>query len=995
MINFPGDVIDLTSLDYLENLDDKAVTKKDSEREELSQILQQKGYQGLDNLTMEELEELKQHDESCNLSTSEALQETLSLSYNSIRSSLVNSVATDVLLKSDSYSWKDLFKDISEANALPSSVSSGVVSIAIEELKDAVAVDETDLVSVITGHLLEKNVMSAEQLSELGQEYFNYVRKVIPDIQKFIRKVRVASGIKQLKKEGTTEYLLSKDAKLMKEMQQHHLSPIQQIQEHAGKKSCVCPKCANNVTLNNLGVTYLIFATEKGHRSFEDTDKNTVAILPNVNYCSCGEGFVYCLYDLYNLNTAVKLKMKKSANKFAQEALQFGKGTACARTEIPLSFFKDNISYLFYDEKISTGDNHTEAALGTEQKSEQDELTDVLASIKVDSVEMEEASKRFYQRLISKGIVPLEEKKEVDLSKAEITNSLDAVVLRSSSHLSYHELAVVIATHLSKNYNVLKRQALFSLVFSLKESMLIEHVVNKQHLWDKEIELKACNALPKGSAASLNSVQRTEVSLLFSKYSNADLTIEEKLQFLRDKVAQLQEEIQLIKQHTVLFYNALRQNKDMLSFTRIVNLNQYKLNEILGVLDKDVIELFDEVTDRMIINNYAEKYFTIYTSYNIFNTSLLSNTINKCSDNAKVSNSLVNAFNKVVEKATDVDTAVTVDVETEFAKVAELSTKSLEPLQELYKAFQACDFYTFIQAVSKLDDISSSIISNNFKGELHKLFNQAQEDRELISQTDRLHFYLKDFNDEEFDSMSMKAQTMLESLNFGLYVPKRKASENINRYIERYYDLQQQGSLYKVDCYDYSKAFMKYASFFGLIFLCNSVTSLEYSSYTRASFISVLCEIVVNGASRTFGNYLFAINEEVLNRVCYDKESLFNIHADNRNERSIYSMLNGHYSNCMTAIAEENANNYFEKTVSSTDAFDSYLETFTLKDFLRSIMSKPFEELALQEAKYQAVKQNGSAGNIDVSDINGEEVLETIVNEIEYYAEIQVDKETV
>ena len=961
--------------------------------------MQLDNYQGLYNLTSEELEDLNSHNDSCKKSTSEVLTDTLVLSYNNIKESLKASVATDNLLRDDNLNTNDLFWDISSSSKLSSSIASGVISVAIEELENNSTEDPAILTAAITEQLLRKGVLSSEQLSEFGTDYFDYVGKIIPDMQKFIKKVRSASSIKQLKKGSTAEFLLRNDTAAITEMQQHHLSPIKQIHVSGAQMTCTCPICNKEVLLDKLGIVYLIFATEKGHRAFEDTDKNTVAILPNINYCSCGEGFVYSLYDLYRINVTIKTKMKKSANKFAQEALQFGKGTACARTEIPLNFFYDSISYLFYGDPINT--DAAELITGTNLQDIRKTVSvkEILGEIKVDSKEIEEAAVQFYNRLIGKGIYTI---KNIQSSSEADTDDMDdcnvqefsTIVHKSAAHLSYHELAITIATHLSKNYDVLKRQALFSLIFSLNESSLFAQLVNKQHLWDKEIELKAYAMLPNVNTDQLDAVHSTMISLLYEKYSDVQATTAEKLQYLKQREKDLQVEVESLKKNAATFYDVLKKNKDMLSYTRIINLNQYKLNEIFGVLDPELIAFFDEITDRMIINNYAEKYFPIYVNYSIFNTATLNSAINKYSDTSAVSKSLVNAFKKVASDANYMDMSLEAVLQNEFAKVAELSTKGLDSLHSLYSAFRDCDYYSFIQATAKLDSLQSKIISSTLQKGLQKLYIASEKDRQSLNTVNDIHFYLKDFSDEELDSMSMKSRATLELLKFGLYVPKRLPSENINNYIERFARLQSQGKLYTQDCYKYAELFEKYAEFYGVIFLCGSITNMEYSSYTRSSFISVLCDIAVKYVSRDFGRYLFAINEEMLSRICYDRESMYNIQLSGRNEHSFYAILNGQYNSCMADIAEKELDKYLDYTVKSVDSFSTYTKHFVLREFLQRITCKPYNELAVMEAKYQAVKQIDSQNNIDVSDVNGEDVYDQIINEIEYYADIKVDEET-
>lgn len=1002
--------IDLSNLDFVS--DEEEYSEDTEEKKDIIEELEPFDYQGIFNLEFEDLKKLKEHNDNIQETTSDDMHNTLRALYKNIFDTLNTSTATEIPLPSvDNKDYLNIAPG-SLPDIIENDVNISMISLIVQALTNT---DNCTPNDVING-LLKSGTISYTDLEENQDVYINYLNMLIPEVRVFIERGKHDAVLNSLQRKNTANYLLSSEHKLLEEAQGHPLAFIKQIFVDANGVYCDCPSCFSKVQLNNIVLDYIVFVANI-RKDFDLYDSyssrkrgSNCSVFPRIHYCKkCTTGVTLAPYDLVNIQQELNKLMKHSVSSFVQESATFGSGTAYTRAEIPFSMITKYVSYMcFYDiDALNQGDTVTQDLVVDNTVDEE------LDEIVIDFVEIKAAATQFYKKLLGETANQIDYSlnQEIALDNLDKLDSVDIFdenlsvehnsTLKKTLNLSYHELAIYMSNNLSRNYNKLKHQALFSILFVLNENIHIESLLDMSAIIALENTGKFISGLPT-DANTLSLSEQIEVNMEYNKlFDNA--TEEVDLQFKLDSLKNylhviLEVDIQKRKSAREQFFQDLVSNIDVLANTKIINLNQCKVTSVYHILtDKSIIAFMDELTDRMIINNLAEEYYSIYIRTKVFNPVSLK-MADKKSDESKVFDSLNNMFGKVIDKYemnTGKQAAINQgNVRRHFGAVAELTNYKLKVIRAIYESFRNNDYYSFIMAIDNVTDIDSKNLSSSFMQGLSNLIEFSYVKVEELQGKSYTEYYLSDFTKEEIADCDMSTVNKMNRLTFGLYVPKRLDGESLSAYVERYMDLKNTGQLVMVDHYDYTEKFKEFRDFFSTIIMCSSVTSISYNSYTQASFIAALSQIAVEDIDRDFAIYLFSLNERMLARLEHDSETFDSSVFDCNSICESCKLLSGHYSNLLVSVMDNAQQQYTEMSIDSNVRFPTYSRVFNVIDILKDIYAEDDTALLVREQKYQSgIKESlNSDTSVDIADIDVQEIRDTIINEVEIYGEFDLEE---
>lgn len=959
---------------------------------EIMDKLAAKDYQGVYNLEEEELKKLEEHSDYIDGVDDNALHELLESTYAGIYASLRSSVATDSTV-SDYEEDSEIMSPRYVPEEIEHEVYKEMLSIVISQLAEKADVVPNDVIN----RLLQKGIINKADLEENQDIYINYLSSFIPEVRAFKERSIRSEGLNALQRESTTQYLLRRERSMLDKAKKQKLYCIKQI--FLGDKGlcCDCPNCGSIVNLDKIALDYIVFATNTVRKSSIESYMSsrlgsTCSLLPRIHYCEqCSSGVLLSPYDLSLIKVELDKIMKKGANSFAQESATFGKGTACTTGQIPYQMLHKIIEYLFY---YDTDSIMTKQVITTEaEDSEEDEIN----AISVDFTEIKLAAEQFYNKLIGKEIQNEKTPSENSIESLQEEDNSISNTNRTFSSLTYHELAIYIANNLSKDYNRLKRQALFSFVFMINETKMVKDLIEIEQLVTLQNLQKFLEGLPE-KADNLSASDKIEViNEVLRRYPDKkDVTLQEKLDLLLALKEELTTKIEQQNAFQIQFFDYLKRNIDILAYTKIINLNQYKLADMVSVLNSPAVQEFiDELTDRMIINNLAEDYYQIYVRSGVFNATQLK-TITNLAKTESVYERLQNMYYKVItdyyDKAGHNNARIDSDaISFELFKVAELSSNGLKPVRELYDSFRNNDYYRFIEAIDLLTSVDSDILTKDFIKSLKSLLDFADDEIKQVTSVSYLEYYLKDFSTEEIDTADMNTKMLLSRLTFGLYIPKREDEESLADYVLRYTELKKTGKLCDVNHYSFLDKFLKFQDYFGL-FVCAGAMDFNYSSYVKASFISVLCTIAAEYTDRDFAIYLFALNEHMISRLLHNSES-FSGDMDLSVLIENIRIFQGYYSNFISDYVDKGCDEFNVLMINSNEEFSKAIKVFSMVDRICEILKIEDNAIIALEAQYlESSKNDETKEQVNISNIelDAQEIRDTIISEVSEFGDIDL-----
>lgn len=948
--------VSLISFDNLASLgmesDVDLLSGDEEEIDKLIAKLEENGFENLDDLSYDQLLYLSNRIDVINDPNS-----ILQIIYNqvgNIKSAVDNLATSKATLPLSDQGLDTKFIDKIRSTQVPVGLSDKIVNVIftiIEQLLNEVDNNieniENITVDTIYDYLSFNNKdINPSEIEDNQMIIFNYLESIVPDIifryNQNIKKNSSNSKHRSL----LAKYLLADELALKKDLvsfglysDKLNIGYIKQLYQNENEFSFKCSDCGEIVPIGKVIASYIAFPTERGCFNH---------MFPKIFKCKCGKGYVFTETDYNLLESYLEKRLSSSVSMFVDRLANFCKGSANLRIKIPSNVISEVFSSILISIKSDTVEN-----------SNKKDKTFFNSELNISDSEFMVAVKQFYNKLSgmynstsrynsgnleASNIFDITPKDESYLMKVA-NNDYTYKTREKNNKLSYNEVAYYVCNMLSMNYVSVKNSAIFSLLFALDEHINIREYINCSRIWDLKniLRLLDNNAnikpdlIPLDVMAELVSLATFITKENFSGELNDTKFRKIVLNKLESHRSEIENEIKDFTEKREIILKSMINCKEALSFTVIYNMSQYKLKDFECILtDADIFALVDEISDRMIINYYAEKFFTVWSSMNIIDKNLMNSVLKTTSKSTDVQKSLTKNLGKLFLKH---GVRIPEYVFSQYFHMTfQLSQNNLKPLKKLADAFNSGDYYRFCEIINNIDLDIDSMISKEYTDELKLFLCDAKQKVApvLTKYKNRYEYYLNQFDSSELSMLDLESL----DIKFSRYLPKKQEGESILNYIKRYEDMRKDGTLSKYNSIDYGEGFIDFCDSYILIYSCSLLYNVEYRSFATGTFMCQLLNLIVNYGDRTSKLPILGINESILNML---DNSIYVIDYERilqNNPEIKYRILSGYYFTSLMPIMSKLHQEYsylFLNTSKSLNEKDSIFDLVSkIKDIINT-----------------------------------------------------------
>jgi hypothetical protein len=384
--------------------------------------------------------------------------------------------------------------------------------------------------------------------------------------------------------------------------------------------------------------------------------------------------------------------------------------------------------------------------------------------------------------------------------------------------------------------------------------------------------------------------------------------------------------------------------------------------------------MVDDITDRMIVNNYAEAFSDSLFRGSILNSGYLRRHLLEISSGMILHKTIENFMdNRGIPFPYDI-----------MERLYYVSGNHLVALRDAADALKEYDYYNFLKNLSELSDYNT-LINLDADDKLRKASELAKTEFNTIKNSNYVAYNLCDFTEEELQDKSCRKE--LARINFGAFIPKRLPNETLSEYLKRYSELSTKDLLGTVECYDHRKEFDKFSDYFVVIAAGYNVLDLDSSNFALANFIRCWLYVCCECMSRSNALGYLGYSEKYFNRLKaldtnnYDKafeESIFSESA------SLYRIWHGYYVNPVDEFLTVKCNNPANITLNEKSKIDSMLVP-RISDIITAIEDASDSEICSLSSKRNKSDDVNRAEAEELE--NAGSMREDMINEIESYKE--------
>lgn len=862
-----------------DNLDDNSLEGEEELIVNLTNILEEGGYHDLDELSYDQLLYLKSRLDDIN--REDEINNVIYDAISSIKSAITTLATSKATISSIDYDKDRNIIDKLKSGQVPNEISDtnlNVIFTIINNLYNDMANPDDLTVDIVYDYLSANTDINLAELEDNQEVVFNYLESIVNQIVTMRKHTIKKNKDEKTSRKVLADYLLREELDLVNKFWKNYrdgdeikINFIKQIYNINNEFYYKCEHCGEMVKIDKVIATYIAFPTEKSRYTH---------MFIKIFHCNCGWGSIFTDKDYKLLKKSLEGGISPSINQFVDKLVSFSKGASNLRVKVPSSIIPDVFDSLL----IGTSKKETEVS----HDKEAPKYTSM--NLRIGDDEFKMAVRQFYARLQG-----MYNKREV-LAKTNTNDSSEQTALpeqdnsspvrmvankdytynsrANSNKLSYSEVAYYICNMLSKDYVATKNSAIFSLLFSLSENRNINEYINCTSLWDLKaiVTLLDSNINIRPDCVPIEVM--TELVTIDAFYSS-DITansreikiddmnfrksvfasLKEKRNVLAERIQELEKTRKIIIQH-------LDKCKEALSHTNIYNMSQYKLIDFDCIVnDEEMFALVDEVSDRMIINYYAEDFYSVWASMHIVNTSNLNNILTNYTDNEAVKASLGRLLQKMFESY---GIPISLDIINDYFYVTyQLSQNKLKQLKDLSIAFDKGNYYRFCKVLTEIPVNSNTLLSRDFTEYFNRFIEEVKPKAEKFMQRypTEQDYYLSQFAPEEIAMIDFESNPV----KFSRYLPKRLKGESIINYVSRYEELSKESSLNKYNSLDYGNGFTELYEWYPLIYSCSLLYNSEYHSFATGTFMCQLLNLIVNYGDRNSKLPILGITESILN----------------------------------------------------------------------------------------------------------------------------------
>ena len=829
----------------------------------------------------------------------------------------------------------------------------------INEKKDSKNLHEEITVNYIVTKLVHNNIPEKYSYCIDDSSFFRFLEEAIPvAISAFMHSYQNIKSA-EMQREKVTSYLLKAEQEAISSIENAKCSFIAQAFRDVDKYYYYCQGCDKLMELSGDIVSYILYESEQ--ENFQD------AIIPRLIKCpECGKEHLFSLSWYLDIKKHLQQSYKKGTDEIFKYLSKVSSGTAITRILPSMSTIMDGIN-LVVDFENNVQETNTK--LENQSVAEPTLFADD---------EYKEAIDNFNKRLllfdstkITKSIATVEDSLEEDFDTVSFTNVDET---STSNYISAKELAKCITSELALNYQIIKNKALYSLIMVFNEYSFISDILDRKNYWELENRLTFLQKLDM-----ITNNDKEYISLLHVLYkdivrdsSNGAVDFDTLVHELKNYRNNIKEHLRQMDDAYDKLLNNLKTNFDLLAHTRILNINQSNYFMLTGYLnDSSLASIIDNLTDQMIINNYAEQYAHVLFKSSVLNNSNLKNSLISLADGQRIRATVCDYFYK------QYDYIISGSLQ---ARLEFVSANHLAPLKNAADALKNYEYYNFIEALSTIKNYNT-LISLEADKQLKALVELARDEKAKMGT--HSEYYLRDFDKTEIDSLEPASRATLMYISFGRFVPKRLVGESLADYLVRYKQLEESNHLSIVEHYDYAMNFKKFEQFFLVVIAGYNVLDLECDNFALANFIRCWLLLCRTDFDRTKGLMLLGYSEEYIRRLNALCTYSFSIN-DFTGVTKLMKLVTGRYVTPVQVIMSRYYDELEKITLNERFDFTKFLYV-NAEQILNELENLSEEDIAKLQQVYISNKADTSDDKTVSSLDENEYTKEELVNEAEAY----------
>lgn len=667
--------------------------------------------------------------------------------------------------------------------------------------------------------MLEGNLSSAVALTK--EPYIRrYIQSLRPVYLAMYEKViehdsRYETSRKRLATEFIKESVIN-DQKILKAKNRKLIRQIHQCDDESYET--ICPVCGKSVKLGKYAMYAIAFMTEKG------VQKTAGA---TYNVCStegCDTALMLSIDEYNKIRKGYFTKCSDAINAFLTVAKKECPGAAVMFTRISFDTVQVEVPEIF------TGTGRVFSNFTMEMDDKEADTTRVF----VDDDEMLAAVKKFYFKLpgIAECLARNEQSYVAENANTEMGATINmhgrsASMCRQQLGWTPHEVAVLIAQCLSKDYTLEYNRALFSLALSIQANPFLADALSISKITSMENALTLISQYTNNGKIKPLSKNETVNLLTALTFAGKEVKDRDVIELAVNSVNDLKDALKnakILRNKTIA---DLKRFEDELAFTKIVKVGSCKLSDLAILLQtEDLIDLTDRIVNRMIISNYAGMFCDYWLTLGVVKPRLIESVCNTNSN-----------MNSVYGKLKDFvrDGLISEQASKDMWPIYKRSVELSQVLRKLHRDYMTADFVGFCNDLKNIPD------SQLGSGKIDKALLEALQDLAAKSYKyagkPKSVVYLSNFYSEEEINGCMKCNDLL----FGRYVLVPLANETIDDYCERCLDWDDRLSP-NLAVYDLFNKFDEIgANKYSVLFsICSAMYDAEYESFGKSIFMNAI-----------------------------------------------------------------------------------------------------------------------------------------------------------
>lgn len=825
--------------------------------------------------------------------------------------------------------------------------------------------------AIIAEKVFQFVLKSGVDLSDTDAEaLMEYLRQIIPKIIAYNKSVGKKEENNKRTRRYSAEVLLKKPKALLQSMagSLDKFSFVKNIWAEKDNYTVKCPVCGKKIKLQNAPVMLVLFASSRANvaGNFEKY------FLHLPVQCGCGaymlltnneyEEIDKAVTDNYKLPSASTARLGMLASAM-QQVTQLCSGASCLVVEPPASVFSTAIPHLIR-EPVTKGEAVEDVQGGS--------FIEPVSALKFDSEEFLEAVVRFKNKLntfkripVAGGGVKGSGNPAADVSytgEEPLTGFWDKSALPEST------LAATVLNALSKPYAEEKSRALFSFIYHVQENPVLSDCLDYSEIIDLEQTLLLLNGLTERVIPYLEPDRRASLLTVWSYMNtvyglgfNYNSTEEKKILELLDHSVYIEKALKERIARRKAALDFLDFYKEAFGYLKIINVSSIAACDFdRYVCDEVSWKLADEISDLMLVNNYAEDYYEVWKTYGVLDHGHLDDLLQKKTGQAGILVAIDSRFTRFFKK--------------NGASYGRPGSMSLvvSPVSGLHASVRKCcvqvqnlNYYRFLKCVEELPENLECIVPP----ELSFDYESARKRLVLLAAGElagkkEYEYYLRDFSPDELEGW----EDELELFTFGRWVLKRREGESISSYVERFKAAESAAQDYQ-HSEDYLEKFMY--SFNDVLTLAAVAvfSNIEYQSYNTAVFIVQSLRFINNKGDRKLLQSFLNVSDDMLNVIenctVFADSSFAEISLCN----DFYRVLNGNYFTSAGEVVNKYYKQAYKEMLSVYDGIGT--KASNRKEKLLASLAMEIENVSEQPAEPQIYGYEDMIGEV-LEKVNGE-----------------------